>query len=152
MVCSGAKNCERGNQKFRMLFGTYNKSCRCIIVLFNMIMLLFVAFIKYFLQLFILDKCIFRLKCNKPAIFSCCVFICAFNRGRESEIQEWLCCVAVLPRPQGPTAQPTRRIWRLLLSTSRRPMRLLHSWLQEYPWAGNEASLYQPVTAGTHCQ
>lgn len=72
-----------------------------------------------------------------------------FDRDKESERQEWLCYVAVIPRPQGPTVQPTQRIWRLLLNTSRGPMKLLHSWLQECPWAGNGATLYK--LACTYC-
>lgn len=51
-------------------------------------------------------------------------------------------CLAALPRPRGPTVQPTLKIWRLSLGTSREPMNLLQSWLPAYPWEGKATFQY----------
>lgn len=75
------------------------------------------------------------------------------NRNRETERKKLLYFFVPF-RPQGPTVQPTQRIWRLLLSISRGLVKLLHLWLLEYPWEGNEATHCQltgRLSTGRHC-
>lgn len=77
--------------------------------------------------------------CFAPSFFLRYFFLDVCNVcPADGEADLWLGYLSVHSRRRGPTAPPTQKIWRLLLITSRKPMKWLQWWLLVYPWEGKE--------------